>query len=193
MQSFSPAHVSWEQHCSPTREPLFKLQFLKTCLDYLIVRIHVPHTALILVSLFPVLHLSSPPNPQLLKDPQRGETLTQVLGWCDPPRTHERPSLLQSHEVYWQEPARGGMVLEMELRILHLHPKEARNRLSSGSYLGVGSQSLNLQGLPPTRPHLLIVSLPVQNIFKPPHRPNIFLPSSPVKWGTHHFVLVPSI
>lgn len=86
-------HVSWEQHCSPTREPLFKLQFLKTCLDYLIVRIHVPHTALILVSLFPVLHLSSPPNPQLLKDPQRGETLTKVLGWLDPPRTHKRPVL----------------------------------------------------------------------------------------------------
>jgi hypothetical protein len=55
--------------------------------------------------------------------------------------------------------------------------------------LGVGSQSLHLQGPPPTRPHLLIVSLPVPNIFKPPHRPNIFLPSSPVKWGNHHLSL----
>jgi hypothetical protein len=60
------------------------------------------------------------------------------------------------------------MLLE-ELGVLHLHPKEARSRLTSRQ-LGGGSLKAHPHSdtLPPTRPRLLIVPLPGPFVFKPP-------------------------
>ena len=59
------------------------------------------------------------------------------------------------------------MVLE-ELRVLHLYLKEAKSRLSSGSQEeGLKAHPHN-DTFPPTRPDLLIMSLPRPSIFKPP-------------------------
>jgi hypothetical protein len=58
-----------------------------------------------------------------------------------------------------------------ELRVLCLHLKATRRRLSSRQ-LGGGSQSLPYSDtLSPTGPHLLIVPLPGPSIFKPPQAP----------------------
>jgi len=67
------------------------------------------------------------------------------------------------------------MILEKELRVLHLDLKVTRRRLPSSRQLGGGSQSPPLQWPPnkatptPTRPHLLIVPFSGSSIFKP-HR-----------------------
>ena len=78
------------------------------------------------------------------------------------------------------------MVLEKELRVLHLDLKASRRRLSSA-----GSQEeypishwaepehRSLKAHPycdtlcPTRPHFLIMPLPGPNIFKPPQDPSL--------------------
>jgi hypothetical protein len=59
------------------------------------------------------------------------------------------------------------MLLEM-LRVLHLHPKEAKRREFPDSL----EEGLNHSDtLPPTRPHLLIMPFPGPNIFKLPQIP----------------------
>jgi len=65
------------------------------------------------------------------------------------------------------------MMLE-ELRVLHLHSKESRNRLCP-MWLEGGSQSPypHSVALPSTRPHLLIVPFPWPSILKPPQYHNI--------------------
>jgi hypothetical protein len=59
------------------------------------------------------------------------------------------------------------MVLE-ELRVLYLHPKETRSRLSSGSKESLKAYP-HSDTLPPTRSYLMIVPFPGPSIFKPPH------------------------
>jgi hypothetical protein len=58
------------------------------------------------------------------------------------------------------------LVLEMELRVLHLVEKANRRRLSLGARRRV-SKPTPTAPLPPTRPHCLIVPLPGPSIFKP--------------------------
>jgi hypothetical protein len=67
------------------------------------------------------------------------------------------------------------MGLEKELRVLHLHPKKARNRLALRWLGGVSHcpfpqwhTSSNKAAPIPTRSHLLIVPLPGPSIFKAP-------------------------
>jgi len=62
-----------------------------------------------------------------------------------------------------------GMVQE-ELRVLHLHQKGTRSRLSILRQLAGRSPSpCHSDTLSPTRPHLLIVSLPGPSIYKSSH------------------------
>jgi hypothetical protein len=82
------------------------------------------------------------------------------------------------------------MVLEKELRILKLYLKIVKRRLEF--YTG---QSLNIRNLkahphsdtlPPTRPHLLIMSLPVGQAFK---HISLFKPYSNI-WQTNRNALL---
>jgi hypothetical protein len=55
-----------------------------------------------------------------------------------------------------------------ELRVLHLHLNATRRRLASlGSSEEVLFAHPHSDTLPPTRPHILIVSFPGPSIFKP--------------------------
>ena len=72
-----------------------------------------------------------------------------------------------------------GMVLEKELRVLHLHPKAAEGDCPQAARMRVSRPtpivtfrdiSSNKVTPTPTRPHLLIVLLPGPSIFKAPQR-----------------------
>jgi hypothetical protein len=80
----------------------------------------------------------------------------------------------------WQHPGRHGAEGG---KVLHLHLKASRTRLSSRQ-LGRGSYA-HSDIPPPTRPHFQIVSLPLLNIFKPPQELSIlFLNSLSLIWMT---------
>jgi hypothetical protein len=76
------------------------------------------------------------------------------------------------------------MVLEKELRILHLDQMASRRKQLSSRQLGRGSESLfpqwhmssNKDTPTPTMPHLLIALLPGPSIFQPPHMPFYLTP-----------------
>jgi hypothetical protein len=97
-------------------------------------------------------------------------------------RHHDQDNSYKRKIFYWgwltvSEDHHGGkhssvhadMVLEMELRVLHLDPKAVRRRLSHiGKSLSLGDLKTHpyRDTRSPTRPHLLIVSLSMGQAFK---------------------------
>ena len=90
----------------------------------------------------------------------------QHLIWAD--LQVQRFSPLSSR---WEHGSIQTVMVQEELRVLHLHPKEARSILASRPLEG-GSQSPSPSGHTYSNKatHLLIVPLPGSSIFKPPHQ-----------------------
>jgi hypothetical protein len=73
-----------------------------------------------------------------------------------------------------------------KLKVLHFDLKA--NRSLTSMWLRGGSQTSYNKGIPaPIRPHVLIVTLPVPNIFKPPNFPTMNFPSLSLPSPSSHF------